>query len=113
MPRKLWLTAYTQLRQTTGMDTTSSITRSFMRMKRAARLTGSSSVRACCQSLQLYLDPEALQSLPDDGLRLLADQVGTGLVHDLHATAPLDAHAVTPTLPAGLLQQLGGLIEIE
>src|SRR5712691_2956979 len=51
--------------------------------------------------------------MPHNGLRLLADQVGGGLVYDLHAATPLHADAVAPPLPAGLLEQLGGLIEIE
>src|SRR5262249_6267189 len=46
-PRKLWLTAETRFGQTTGITTTSSITRSFLRMKSTARVTESNSVTAC------------------------------------------------------------------
>src|SRR5918995_1502649 len=49
MPRKVWLTADTSLRQTTGMTTTSSMSKSFIRMNSVARLTGSNSLSACFQ----------------------------------------------------------------
>src|SRR5262245_52949926 len=49
-PRKRRLTADTLRSQDTGRTTTSSPTRSFIRMKSAARLTGASSVAACFQS---------------------------------------------------------------
>src|SRR5262249_20352024 len=64
------------------------------------RITGEQHARV--DRLQLHLDPDPLQRLLHNGLRLLVTKVGGGLEDDPHATALLDAHAVVPPLPPHL-----------
>ena len=62
---------------------------------------------------QLDVDAGLLAGLLDDGLGLLARAVDRGLVQELQLLAVLLADAVRADLPAGVLQQLGRLLDAE
>ena len=177
-------TAATLGRVTTGMTTTFLITRSFMAMNSAARLTGLSSLSLCSNSLsysafcqrvmlrpwnllallatsldrncrmntpgsgcvhrrrvhlevagevrigvqvgdvrreehrrgdRLDLDRDAglLAGLLDDLLGLLARRIDRGLIDRVQLHAVLFPHAVGARLPAGVVQQLDRLVDVE
>src|SRR4051812_2588745 len=62
---------------------------------------------------QLDVDARLLAGLLDDGLRLLAWPVDRGLVEELQLLAVLLADAVGARLPAGVVENLGGLLYAE
>ena len=63
--------------------------------------------------LQLEVDAGLLAGLLDDRLGLLARRVDRGLVDELQLLAVLRPDAVRPLLPAGLLEQLVRLVDVE
>src|SRR5437867_3614219 len=63
--------------------------------------------------LDLDLDPGLCARLLDDRLRLLAERVDRGLVDQLELLAGLGAHAVGTALPAGGVEELVGLVDVE
>jgi len=62
---------------------------------------------------QLHVDPGSLTCLLDNGLCLLAWAVDRGLEEQLQLLSVLFADAVGPRFPAGLIQQLGCLFDVE
>ena len=62
---------------------------------------------------QLDVDAGLLAGLLDDGLGLLARAIDRGLVQELQLLAVLLADAIRADLPAGVLQQLGRLLDAE
>src|SRR5229473_805359 len=67
----------------------------------------------CHDRLQLDIDARLLARLLDDGLRLLPGRVDRGLEHELQRLAVLGANAVGALLPAGGLENLVGLLDVE
>ena len=63
--------------------------------------------------LDLDVDAGLLGGLLDDRLRLLAGRVDGGLVDELQLLAVLRPDAVAALLPAGILEQLLGLGDVE
>ncbi len=63
--------------------------------------------------LQFDVDAGFLGGLLDDRLRLLARLVDRGLIDELQLLAVLGTNAIGPLLPAGLLENVVRLVDIE